>query len=1043
MRLTFASILLCLIWTQSFSQSYKFKKFQEKEGLNNRFIYFIDQDENGFLVIGTGEGLYRYDGFKFKSYLKKDGLGDDVISTGYKTQDGSLWLGHINGTISKFKNGKASFESLQGINSSRINDIKEDQNGNIWALSQNGGLLKRTGEGNWLGISKGIQDLNIFCFAFDDNNTIWLGTDLGLLKARVENETITYEFIEEISETSVTCMLKKGNVLLVGTDNAGLFRIEQSAGQIVVNKIESEKFDFNNVSINNIYEDFEKNLWISSNDHGLLQLSLPVDGKYLRLIDYTANNQLQSRSIRTSFRDREGNVWIGSMGEGLIKLVDNYFAMFDVAETNEENTIYSVYERNDTIWSGAKGKVYVSFEHANNIIFEYDAKNGIPDNPITSITNDLNNNIWIGVEQFGLFKLKPHSNQFVPFAIPGLQTDLRVNDILPSNEYLFVATDDGVFQLKNEKLVYELSTESGLAHNAVKSLYKDSKGRIWIATHNNEFTFIEDGMLKNLPTPFSGVLLEVKCITEDNDGNIWMGTSGSGVFKVSNNEITSYNKGSGLHSDYCYSLICDNRNMLWIGHHGAISQINLKNGGVKIYEPGFEFSLDFSDNAADKLSNGTLVFGTTKGILRYEPEKDLKNEIEPILSITSIIISDSIYNSNSEIELKYGTYNLQVNFVGVSLRSPENVHYQFTLEGYDTEWCDLTTANFAQFNKLGPGVYKFKVKSFNSDGFGGETIQEFRITIAEPFWSQWWFIVLCSVSVMLSARYVVLRRERFLKANQEYLKNELNDRTKEVVEQKELLESKNKDITDSIVYAKNIQNAMLPQHDSLNKYFRDSFVYFKPRDIVSGDFYWVEKFGTKTIVACADCTGHGVPGAFMSLIGTSILKEVARKQNINSPSAALAELDLQLHEMLNKQTETTKIEDGMDISILEFDSETRMVRIASANRPVIIYTKGGWNEIKGERQSIGGSIKTQSKEFEQHEFYVSPGDTFYLFSDGITDQFGGPEGKKLKRSGFSKWIKQYNYLPMSEQRKMIRDEFYKWKGNTPQLDDIIIIGLRF
>jgi ligand-binding sensor domain-containing protein/serine phosphatase RsbU (regulator of sigma subunit) len=1043
MRVIFASILFYLLSNQAFSQSYKFKKFQEKEGLNNRFIYFIDQDENGFLIIGTGEGLYRFDGFNFKSYMKSDGLGDDVISTGHKTKDGSLWLGHLNGTISKFKNGRASFESLQGINSSRINDIQEDKGGAIWALSQNGGLLKRMGDNNWQAISKGIEDLNIFCFAFDDNNAIWLGTDMGLLKAQIIGDAISYEYIEEISESSVTCLLKKNNMLLVGTDHGGLFRIEQTNGQHIIRKVESEKIDFDQVAINNLYEDFEKNIWISSNDHGLLQLSLPVDGRYLRLIDYTVNDQLQCRSIRTSFRDREGNVWIGSTGEGLIKLVDNYFAMFDIASSNPDNTIYCVYERNDTIWSGGKGKVYVSFEHANNIIFEYNEKNGIPDYPITSISNDINNNIWIGVEQFGLFKLKQGSNQFASFIIPGLQKDLRVNDILPSKECIFVATDDGIFQLKNEKLVYELSTESGLAHNAVKSLFKDSKGRIWIATHNNEFTFIEDGMLKNLPTPFSGVLLEVKCITEDNDGNIWMGTSGSGVFKVSNNEITAYNKGSGLHSDYCYSLICDNKNMLWIGHHGAISQINLKNGEVKIYEPGFDFSLDFSDNAADKLTNGTLIFGTTKGILRYEPEKDLKNEIEPILSITQINISDSIYNCASEIKLKYGNYKLEVNFVGVSLRNPENVQYQFILEGYDSEWCDLTSANFARFNKLGPGVYKFRVKSFNSDGFGGTAIQEFKIVISEPFWSQWWFIVICSISTLLSARYVVLRRERFLKANQEYLKNELTDRTKEVVEQKELLESKNKDITDSIVYAKNIQNAMLPQHDSLNKFFRDSFVYFKPRDIVSGDFYWVEKFGSKTLVACADCTGHGVPGAFMSLIGTSILKEVARKQSINSPSAALVELDLQLHEMLNKQTETTKIEDGMDICILEYDSDTRMVKIASANRPVIIYIKGGWKEIKGERQSIGGSIKTQNKEFEQHEFYVSPGDTFYLFSDGITDQFGGPEGKKLKRSGFLKWIQKYNYLPLNEQRKMIRDEFYKWKGNTAQLDDIIIIGLRF
>ncbi len=280
--------------------------------------------------------------------------------------------------------------------------------------------------------------------------------------------------------------------------------------------------------------------------------------------------------------------------------------------------------------------------------------------------------------------------------------------------------------------------------------------------------------------------------------------------------------------------------------------------------------------------------------------------------------------------------------------------------------------------------------------------------------------------------------------NQEYLTRELDARTKEVVEQKELLEIKNKDITDSIHYARNIQTAILPHTEVLTSSFADAFVFYEPRDIVSGDFYWIEHIGSRTIIACADCTGHGVPGAFMSLIGSVLLKEIAHNPAFTGPDQILTELHKELFQLLNGKSKEFSLEDGMDITVMEYNSETNKVRFASANRPVLHCSGGVMNEIRGDRKAIGGGgSEFRNESFSLHEIQPHTGDTIYLFSDGITDQFGGTRGKKLKRSGLIDILNPVQSKSMREQLNHVRAKFSEWKGALTQLDDVILIGIRF
>jgi ligand-binding sensor domain-containing protein/serine phosphatase RsbU (regulator of sigma subunit) len=1025
------------------AQSYNFKKYVEQNGLNNRFVYTIDQDELGNLLIGTGEGLYVYDGFNFDEISGKQGLSDNFLTCSLRSSDGSIYYGHNKGLITKYASQKFEHFDVSSFTQSRINSILEDSQKNIWVLTQNDGILKKDNQGNWKQYNKGIEDLTLYSFYIDEWQRIWLGSDMGLLKAHVaNNDEVKYDFVDEVIETKVSSLYKGKNGVVVGTEDSGIYLLAPQNDGYELTKLQYRDFNFSTISVNSLYEDNDNNLWICSNNQGLIQLTGLVNGQFLKMIKYKDNEKEKTSSMRICKSDREGTIWIGTMGEGLLKLTDNYFSKFSFAHNEQDKTIYSVYEKNDTILCGSYGLVYISAEEPSNLIDSLSIKNGVPSSEITAIHKTESGTIWIGSVTGELKKLIAGQNQFSKVELGIESQSGRINDILGFNDVIYVATDFGIFQFKNDKLISHISIQSGLSHNVVKSLFRDSRGKVWIATNNSQITYIEDGVIHNVPAPIEDVLIQIRCFAEDNWGNMWIGTDGLGLMKITGEDIIILNKANGLYSDYCYSLICDHRNKLWVGHHGAISQVNILNNHVEILDPGNGFDIDFSDNAADGTPSGTILFGMNEGVLRYEPDKDLKNDKEPILQFRKITVNDSIFTLTNNLELPNGEYKFEFDFIGVSLKNPAKVTYQYYLEGYENNWSELSTNRTVDYGKIGPGEYTFHVKCFSNDGYGGMTILTCKIVIDKPFWQKWWFIGTCILLLLISIRFIILRRERFLRENQERLKKALDERTREVVEQKELLEEKNKDITDSIQYARNIQKAMLPPIDSLKSYFADAFVYYKPRDIVSGDFYWVEKFDQTIVVSCADCTGHGVPGAFMSLIGSTLLKEVSSKKVVQSSRDVLTHLDSELSRMLNKQGEVA-IEDGMDIVVFDYHLDTNILKVASANRPVIFYHNGNWIELKGDRQAVGGSKTSEYKEFTLHEFAIQPGDMIYLFSDGITDQFGGEYGKKLKRSGLIQWIKELATGSMDEQRKNIRDHFHQWKGDLEQIDDIIIIGIKF
>ncbi len=254
------------------------------------------------------------------------------------------------------------------------------------------------------------------------------------------------------------------------------------------------------------------------------------------------------------------------------------------------------------------------------------------------------------------------------------------------------------------------------------------------------------------------------------------------------------------------------------------------------------------------------------------------------------------------------------------------------------------------------------------------------------------------------------------------------------------IEVKNKDITDSINYSKRIQDASLPPKELLYNLFSDAFVLFKPKDIVSGDFYWyAEKDGKRLIAAC-DCTGHGVPGALMSMIGTNILNQLVNEKGITSADEILNRLHLEVRKAL-KQDEHQKNADGMDIALVVFNSETE-IEFAGAQRPLWCIKNNVVEEIKPDKFSIGGLQTEESRIFKKTKIMLSKGDSLYLFSDGYVDQFGGEHGKKFMTKNFKNLLLDIHRESMSKQELMVDQTIERWKSNREQVDDILVIGIK-
>lgn len=1045
------------------AQTFNFTNYSVSDGVDQSDILSVSQAKNGYLLFGTnGGGLGIFDGYYFKTIKEKHGLSNNVVFSVDVSDNGDVWvatregISRINSNLTKVEKNYQSEVSFYSIHVNKRNkDVLFGSSQGIYKYSfANDSVVFVQTE------DKILNSSFTNCIYTDVQNNIWIGTksaglfridEKGKVKRYYEQNGLTVSYVKTIIEGKL-------GEYFVGTID-GLFTIKKDS----VFAFDLPKNDGSHLTFTSSVQ--YKNQLV----FGALNSQLYfIDKSTYKPSWISPANGFTYKKIWSVFTDDESNLWLGTIGAGLVKF-NPIFTYYNSKNGLSSDYINSIYESSDdNIYVGLNGGYNVIDKNNNIEVYQILEEIGFSN---AYHFTEYNNQLYIGTNN-GIFKKNGKNTVRIPFSDPTIVDE----NIYCSKKYrgkvyfggktgLFLFESDTLKPIKNspKEFVYDLEVYRGalfLASN--KGVYK---------YNGKDFEFFskENGLECD----------RAKCLGVDIKNNLWIGTS-EGAFMYNGKNFKKIDETNGLTSENIYLIEIDEKNNIWLGTNKGLDRLNLEsvyqhfnNPSNKIEIRNYTKNEGFNGvecnlNASFKNRNNKMYFGTINGLYLYHIENDIINQIPPKVTLKNIKLNfadvdwkkySKTINSETDLpdnlNLLYNNNNLIFEFVGVSLKNPTEVYYQYMLEGLDEQWLPLTKDRKAVYTAIPHGDYTFRLRAVNSDGVWNDVETKYSFSISPPWYKTTWFYTAAILLVLLAGYVIIIVRTRNLKKIQIQLETKVDERTKELREEKEKVESvnstlakqkrvieiANKNITDSINYAKKIQDAILPRQIKLEELNESVSILYLPKDVVSGDFYWFEKINNLYIFVTADCTGHGVPGAFMSMIGVNNLNQIILENKIYKPNKILKELNIAVKKVLKQEVEGSESRDGMDISIACFDTEKRIVSYSGAFRPLIYIRNNELIEIKGSRNPIGGSAPTDF-EYELHELNYYPNDMFYMFSDGYPDQFGGNNGKKFMNKQLKEVFLSIHKKSPQTQRGILKEILESWRGENEQIDDVLVMCVK-
>jgi serine phosphatase RsbU (regulator of sigma subunit) len=502
-------------------------------------------------------------------------------------------------------------------------------------------------------------------------------------------------------------------------------------------------------------------------------------------------------------------------------------------------------------------------------------------------------------------------------------------------------------------------------------------------------------------------------------------------------------------------MAIDKNGTYWLALRKELYRYNPTTGENVRIGPNFGLQAgSFLPYNTEQDNKGRILFKSEFGFLRIDPAMINIPNRKPIVSLSSLVINeDTIHGDEFDLFTK-GNYTLawDENFLALEFHTnqvytPSAHRFFYRLKGVSNNWQDNGISNRIRYTNLSHGSYVLEVKAVNAYSVTSKILR-IPFTIQRPFWLAWWFyVLLVLLTGILIFIYIKIRERAYIK-QQQILEAKIEERTAEVVAkareiqmQKDIIEEKNKELTDSIYYAQRIQQSVLPDENTISKNLPSHFIFFRPKDIVSGDFYWFTKQKDSILWAVVDCTGHGVPGGFMSMLGSGLLNQIVNEEQKLEPDEILNHLRDRVMIALKQTGADGESRDGMDISLCRYIISENKLQYAGANNSLYMVRNNELKEVKADKQPIGIYIG-EKKPFTRHELKINKGDLLYMSSDGYADQFGGQKGKKFKSSSFEKLLSHISPFDLKEQYNAIESTFMSWKGDYEQLDDVCVIGVK-
>ncbi len=1042
------------------AQTHFFRKYGVEEGLPRSGAYNLYEDNHGFLWIGVdGGGVAVFDGYEFKVIDEDDGLPSLHVRSILQDSKQRMWLGTTKGILmlNQHTNRKHLINEKNGLTDSYVRSMAEDNSGRIWVGTDQGVfVVEDTIAVKQLGRSEGLLHAKVRALLKDEAGRMWVGTDDGLSVFDGYNKIKDYTLQNGLASNNILYLFEDSKANIWAGTKYGAARIKNDSvvcycadGMLINNRVRAIAEDENGV------------MWFGTRE-GISKF----DGTHWQHI--TTKNGLNHDRIRDILKDRNGNLWFATYFGGISRYAGDPFVRIGLAD----NQVSCVHGDGNGLLAVGTGEGISIIQYHREINIIADTLHEWPKIQARTIFLDKDTSVWAAT-QFGLFHLGAGYMRIFGFK-DGMKND-DLYSLLREKDVFWLGTGGGVCKIDVSDLqpkAVNYIADNQTTDMRFTSLLRHTDGKLYAGNREGGLFIIDEQSKKLIPAPIDGL----KYITSMQPAGpyILAATDGYGIicFDPAKREVIyRLSNHNGLISEHIYQLYPGGNNVWWAGSQKGVEYIRTnwtqEPEKIKFFgaRQGF-FGIESSENAVFSDLDGILWIGTVDGLVAFDPMELRWNNHPPIIHLEDIIVdgqswhevedgleyegSAGPFSTPEHLTIDYYHNHLTFSFTGINLSKPNLTRYKWRLNNFETVWHGPSSRRDITYTNLPAGEYVLEIIGCNEDGVCSDPVQVVQITVTPAFWQTNLFYVLLILAGIGVVILISQLRVKQLKAAKAKLEKIIEERTgelraeKERVEeqnehingQREALEDYNKAVTDSINYAQRIQAAMMKPNVPSGGMLKDRyFILYRPKDIVSGDFYWHSEVGQTTYITAADCTGHGVPGALMSMIGMAYLNEIMRMYE--KPNT-----DLMLNELRKKIIDGVlgMSKDGMDMAMCRIDWNTMNMQYSGANNSLFVVRGEEILEYKSDKMPVGEHDR-RDVPFTLHQCHLQPGDCVYLFSDGFPDQFGGEKGKKLMYKRFKHILMESSSLPPDKQKQYLKNILDRWMKGYEQVDDILVIGI--
>ncbi|MDO9254916.1 MAG: two-component regulator propeller domain-containing protein [Bacteroidales bacterium] len=744
-----------------------FRNIRLPDELQQTSITCLYQSDNSNMWIGTGKGLYKFDGNDFVFFHGTQKQATLQVSALYKTSDQILWIGTRNGEIYQLEGDSLRlFNPEEGNPKVAITGFASDKSGNLWFSTYGEGVYYYDGKHIYnVNTDDGLTDNYCYTVIADEQGRIWAATDGGISVCNLVNSKKNIRkitSIEGLPDNIVLSLKLVGTEIWAGMQDAGICKVDIRTFKISVPKA-SEKWQ--NGPVTDIVAG-NNWMWVSTERYGIIGIessSGNING------NYTSYDGLNISRISHMYADKQGNYWIAAGSQLLLSLGYDLIQYISPEKPNGDNIHSLLINREGTIWYSNDDGLFSTDKQSrqkNEIKLPIDKRTHV-----ISLYEDDRGYIWAGTFGSGLYCIDPKSKRIKLFSEPDGLSNGNILSISGKGNQLWLATLGGAyfcnmagdpFAEGSKHVFINYGEKQFPGNNYIYSVFIDSRDRVWFGTDGNGITMLGKGRFTSFDKAQGLKSNVVYSIAEDSDGHIWFSTANAGIYRYDGKSLKNFSLENGLSDLHITGLLADKRHHLLIVHNNGVDIMDTRTNAFLYLSKGVGISALNPDlNVCTIEGNETAWLGTQNGLIRLQIPDDILTR-QPSLQLSRVSVFLSKENYIGTHVFSYNQNHISFHFNAFWFIEPELVRYQIRLKGYDIDWID-TRNTLVTYSNLSPGDYTFEVRASVKGNFTLNDVKTFRFTIEKPFWKSTWFIMASIVVILLLVYLIIFTREKRLK----------------------------------------------------------------------------------------------------------------------------------------------------------------------------------------------------------------------------------------------------------------------------------------